>query len=402
MRICQSMVEIPEVQWNSLLRASNQGELHPAMRHEYLLAMEQSGSATAKTGWGPVHLTLESASGDLLGAVPLYLKSHSYGEYVFDWQWAQAYQQHGLVYYPKLLCAIPFTPVTAPKLLAGNEKDRNLLATALAQFAETTSNDHDVLGVCPSSLHVLFTAPSDQAVLFESSGGHTLLDRLDKRHCIQFHWNNHNPLTGQPFEDFEAFLESLQQKKRKNIRAERRKIKEQDLTIRRLLGADITDEDLAFFYQCYANTYAEHYSSPYLTPTFFEQICLTMGEQVMLVIAERNGQAVAASFFLFGPECLYGRYWGCVSKIPCLHFELCYYQALEFAIERGIQRFEGGAQGEHKMARGLNPVDQISAHWVASPEFGPAIRRFLQREGAHLQQVIDELEMHQAFKTRND
>ncbi|HEX4843875.1 MAG TPA: GNAT family N-acetyltransferase [Limnobacter sp.] len=388
------MADLPQAPWNLLVAQANGGELHPAMRHEYLLALEASGSATADTGWGPLHLKIESDQGELLAAMPLYLKSHSYGEYVFDWAWAQAYQRHNQPYYPKLLCAVPFTPVMAPKVLAREPAHQQAMAQGLAQLTKQASQDAALLGCQTSSLHALFLSPDDQSVLL---GAATPIG-LQDRHVVQFHWQNKHPQLDQPYASFEAFLETLSQKKRKNIRAERRKARLEGLSIERIPGDCVSAEQLAFFYQCYSRTYAEHFSTPYLTESFFRMILASMGEQVLLIVASLSGKPVASAFFLYNSQRLYGRYWGCVQDIACLHFELCYYQAIEFAIERGIKWFEGGAQGEHKMARGLNPQTMVSAHWVADAGFKQPIAHFLEREKQHLAAYAEELTEHQAFR----
>lgn len=394
MQICQSIAEIAQAEWNSLVSKCNGDVLHPALRHEYLLALESSGSATAETGWGPLHLAIHSDAGKLLAAMPLYLKSHSYGEYVFDWAWAQAYEKNGLRYYPKLLCAIPFTPILASKVLCTDLQSGAAMAQGLAQLTWQAAENTELLGTQISTLHALFLTEQDQQLLL---GNATSLNN-SRRHVVQFHWHNQNVLTGKPFTEFDEFLDSLNQKKRKNIRAERRKAQVEGLHIQRIHGTQVTPEQLEFFYQCYSRTYMEHFSSPYLNLEFFRQLCISMGEQVLIIQASLNGEPVASSFFLYSEKRLYGRYWGCVENLPCLHFELCYYQAIEFAIEQGIEWFEGGAQGEHKMARGLNPQTMVSAHYVHDNEFKLPIENFLRREKAHLQAYATELSEHTAFR----
>lgn len=394
MQICQSIAEIAQAEWNSLVLKCNGGVLHPALRHEYLLALENCGCATAETGWAPLHLAIFDKTGVLLAAMPLYLKSHSYGEYVFDWAWAQAYERNHQRYYPKLLCAIPFTPVLAPKLLHVNTEAADALAQGLAQLSVQAANNTDLLGTQISTLHALFLTTSDQQLLL----GQSSKLNASSRHVVQFHWHNLNPLTGQQFVDFDEFLGSLNQKKRKNICAERRKAQANGLQIQRISGTKATVDQIEFFYQCYAQTYAEHFSSPYLNLNFFKQLCALMGEQVLLVQADVEGTPVASSFFLYSEERLYGRYWGCIENLPCLHFELCYYQAIEFAIDNCIEWFEGGAQGEHKMARGLNPQIMVSAHSVYDEKFKLPIENFLHREKAHLNAYASELAEHLAFK----
>jgi uncharacterized protein len=320
MQICQSIGEIAQAEWNSLVCKCNGGVLHPALRHEYLRALEASGCATAETGWGPLHLAIHGDTGELLAAMPLYLKSHSYGEYVFDWAWAQAYERSGQRYYPKLLCAIPFTPVLAPKVLHATPEAGKALAQGLAQLTWQAAENTELLGVQISTLHALFLTQQDQQLLLSDA---TSLNN-SSRHVVQFHWKNQNPATSKQFDDFDAFLESLSQKKRKNIRAERRKAHVDGLEIQRIHGSRISEAELEFFYQCYSRTYMEHFSSPYLNLEFFRQICTTMGEQILIIQASLHGQPVASSFFLYSEERLYGRYWGSIENLPCLHFELCY------------------------------------------------------------------------------
>lgn len=388
MRICGSIADIDQQQWNLLVVTANCGVLHPALRHEFLLALESQGSVTPETGWSPLHLALED-EGELVACMPLYLKTHSYGEYVFDWAWAQAYQRAGFDYFPKLLSAIPFTPVLAPKLLAKTPAAAKALADGLLQLASKVSQDPSLLGTKVSSAHLLFTEALDQQALKQ-----TCLIRKS----VQFHWQNQNPPNQNTFEDFEDFLSTLSKKRRKNIRSERKKVAEAGVSIKRFTGLDIAPTTLDYFYHCYAKTYAEHHSSPYLSKGFFDELIRTMPESLMLAVAYQHNQPVAASFFLHSQARLYGRYWGCTSDISCLHFEMCYYQGIEFAIEQSIQYFEGGAQGEHKMARGLNPTTLTSMHWIADSRFEDAIARYLDRETSQLGMYVDELQEHTAFK----
>lgn len=305
--------------------------------------------------------------------MPLYLKGHSYGEYVFDWAWADAYERHGLCYYPKLLCAVPFTPVTGPRLLAVDNEAR----AALVAGAKSVANDY-------SSLHVLF--PDEREALALERDGFML------RRSVQFHWTNAR------YASFDAFLAVLSHDKRKKIKQERRKVRESGITLRRLVGDAITAEHWKFFVRCYAATYRAHHSTPYLNLGFFQRLGATLGEHVLLVLAEREGRPLAAALDLFTAERLWGRYWGALEHVPALHFEACYYQAIEFAIERGIQVFEGGAQGEHKLARGLMPVQTWSAHRIGNRGFAAAIGRFLERESDGIGRYVDELAEHRPFR----
>jgi uncharacterized protein len=373
-------------EWNDLL--GRQAQPSPFMRHEYLAALEQSGSATARTGWTPRFVTLRRGDG-LHAACALYLKDHSYGEYVFDWAWANAYQQHGLAYYPKALVAVPFTPVPGSRLLARDAAARAALVTA-------------VLALCRaeqlSSLHLLFGADEDIAAC-EAAG-------LLLRHTVQFHWTNAAGCDGRPYASFDDFLAGLAQEKRKKIRQERRKVAEAGVTFRWSAGADIAAADWNFFYRCYERTYLEHGNAPYLTRDFFRRMAGGMAQHWLLFVAERGGKPIASSLIALdaapaagaSPRVAYGRYWGALERVDCLHFEACYYQPLQWCIEHGCERFEGGAQGEHKMARALMPVKTTSAHWLAHPAFADAIEKFLAREGRGIEHYLDDLEHRSPFR----
>jgi len=371
-RIIASMAEVGQAQWTSLL--SLQGDANPFLSYAFLDALHASGSAARKSGWQPQFLTLWQED-TLAAAMPLYVKSHSYGEYVFDWAWADAYRRNGLEYYPKLLSAIPFTPVTGGRLLARDETTRSALVKALLALQQQA----DV-----SSTHVLYPPPQ-QAEALERAG--FLL-----RNGVQFHWLNDG------YRDFEQFLSTLEQKKRKNIRAERRKVRDAGITFRRLDGAQIGEADWRFFKRCYDHTYAAHYSSPYLNLGFFLRIGASMPDNLLLVIAERDGKPIASSLVVHDGQTLYGRYWGALEQHACLHFETAYYQPLEFCIERGLAAFEGGAQGEHKMARGFLPQKTWSAHWLAHPAFSDAVERFLEQESGGIAAYMDELDERNPFR----
>lgn len=377
---------IPRSQWNELLAL--QDEPSPFMSHEYLAAMHASGSAVPGTGWGPAFVTLWQGQ-VLQAACALYLKSHSYGEYVFDWAWANAYEQHGLDYYPKGLVAPPFTPVPGSRLLARSDVARDALLRA-------------VLSLCReqglSSLHLLFLSPPDAAAC-ERAG-------LMARHTVQFHWTNATPLTGEPYPSFDAFLASLSQDKRKKIRQERRKVADAGVRFRVAEGRAISAGDWDFFYRCYARTYREHGNAPYLTRDFFQRMANDMPDNWVLFIAEHQGRPIASSLIAVGEQAqgriAYGRYWGALHRVDCLHFEACYYQPLQWCIEQGVWRFEGGAQGEHKMARALMPVRTHSAHWLAHPSFSDAVERFLAREGHGIEQYLEHLDQRTPFRRGDD
>ncbi|CUI03936.1 GNAT family N-acetyltransferase [Massilia antarctica] len=370
--IVSSLSEIGQPAWDAL--ASSQAETNPFLSFAFLDALHESGSACLDTGWQPQFLALYDGA-DLAAAMPLYVKMHSYGEYVFDWAWADAYQRNGVDYYPKLLSAVPFTPVTGPRLLARDGAARAALLAALV----STQKASDV-----SSTHILYP-PEDQVKQLEEAG-------FMLRSGVQFHWLNAG------YRDFDDFLATLEQKKRKNIRAERRKVREAGVMLRRVRGADATDADWRLFNRCYQRTYAAHRSSPYLNLDFFQRIGRTMPDNILLVIAERQGEPIAASLVIHSADTLFGRYWGELEHVPCLHFETAYYQPLEFCIEQNIKVFEGGAQGEHKMARGFLPTRTWSAHWLAHPAFSDAIERFLERESGGIDEYIDELNDRNPFK----
>ena len=373
--IVSDLSEVGQASWDTLVQA--QAAPTPFLSYAFLHALHASGSASPETGWQPQFLLLFDEQDALAAALPLYVKGHSYGEYVFDWAWADAYQRHGLDYYPKLLSAIPFTPVAGARLMARDADARAALVDVLRATQQATE---------VSSTHVLFP-PEDEARQLADAG--FLL-----RSGVQFHWLN------QGYRSFDEFLATLEQKKRKNIRAERRKVAEAGVTLRRVRGVDATREDWVLFNRCYRNTYREHHSTPYLNLDFFLRIGATMPDNILLVIAEKEGRAIAASLVIHDQDTLYGRYWGALEHLPCLHFEAAYYQPLEFCIEQGIATFEGGAQGEHKMARGFLPTRTWSAHWLAHPSFADAVERFLEREAGGIDDYMDELNERNPFRAR--
>ncbi len=464
-RVLTSPTEVDAAQWNALL--AQQSEPSPFMRHEYLAALHTSGSASPQTGWTPRFITLWLHD-ELQAACPLYLKDHSYGEYVFDFAWANAYQQHGLPYYPKALIAVPFTPVPGSRLLARDEAARTALIRAVIAWCE----DEQL-----SSLHLLFGSELDIAAC-EQAG-------LMTRNTVQFHWKNEMPVipadavtvipadavtvipadavtvipaqavtvipaqavtvipaqagiqsalpmlsdpntsrldsrlrgndkreATKPFSSFDDFLATLTQDKRKKIKQERRKVADAGVSFRWALGADITPEDWAFFYRCYERTYLEHGNAPYLSRDFFKNMATGMPENWLMFTAEREGQSIATSLIATRPintwadgrfdlktaPVAYGRYWGALQRVDCLHFEACYYQPLQWCINHGYARFEGGAQGEHKMARALMPVPTTSAHWLAHPAFADAVQRFLEREGDGVVGYLEHLGERSPFK----
>ena len=367
-RIVDSLARVDRDAWNAL------AGVQPFMRHEFLAALIDTGCAAARSGWLPQFVLL-SRAGELVGAMPLFAKNHSYGEYVFDWAWAEAHERHGVDYYPKLVCAVPFTPVRGPRLLGACASDKKALVKAALELAREAS-----------SLHILFARDEDAAVL---AGEGFLM-----RRTVQFHWQNEG------YAEFEDFLGRLSHARRKNIRQERRRVREAGVAFRWLEGAAIERTHWEFFNRCYRRTYAAHRSTPYLNLDFFLRLSAQLPDNVTLVIAEREGKPLAASLLLRDAQSLYGRYWGCVEHVPLLHFECCYYQAIEYAISRKLQVFEGGAQGEHKIFRGLMPVQALSAHWLAHPKFARAVEHFLEREALGITQYVNELVEHTPFKEK--
>lgn len=385
-RVLSDWAELSSTQWDALLRSRRDTQIGPFMRHEYLRALHQSGSATSQTGWTLRLLTLWQET-ELVAACAVYLKDHSYGEYVFDWAWAQAYQQHGLAYYPKALVASPFTPVTGPRLLAVDEPARHALIRSLLDWCRREEL---------SSLHLLFLEEADLRAC-EQAG-------LMLRQTVQFHWHNRSPEANCAFGSFDEFLASLSQDKRKKIRQERRKVGEAGVRFRWRRGTQIQAADWDFFYRCYERTYLEHGNAPYLSRDFFGRMAAEIPEHWLLFIAERDNREIACSLIGLSeggqaaPGVAYGRYWGALERVDCLHFEACYYQPLAWCISHGVKRFEGGAQGEHKMARALMPTTIHSAHWLAHPAFAEAVDRFLQREDQGVRAYLDHLESRTPFR----
>ena len=462
LRVAEQAGQIDAAAWDDLL--AEQPHPTPFLRHAYLAALQESGSATPATGWTARFFTLWQGEA-LQAACALYVKTHSYGEYVFDWAWADAYQRHGIDYYPKAVVAVPFTPVPGARLLARSDAARATLLQALLAWCEEAEL---------SSLHLLFAAGEDVDAAREQG--------LMLRHTVQFHWKNvaptlpaargslppegalaalgrpgggetaaptlpaargslppegalaalgrpgggetaaptlpaadhpssFEPATSlpRPFRDFDDFLASLSQDKRKKIRQERRRVAEAGVSFRALQGAEIAPSDWDFFYRCYERTYLEHGNPPYLSREFFRRMGRDLPEAWVLFVAERGGQPIATSLIAVSadvssaggqkhPKVAFGRYWGAIERVDCLHFEACYYQPIAWCIAQGVQRFEGGAQGEHKMARALLPVQATSAHWLAHPAFAEAVDRFLEREGAGVAEYLEHLQARSPFR----
>ena len=377
LEIIESLSEVSAADWNALLTP----DASPFLKHEFLSTLEETVCVGGNTGWQVAHLALYR-SAQLIGAMPLYLKQHSYGEFVFDWSWAQAFEQQGMQYYPKALCAIPFTPVQGSRILFSPAEDAAQIQRQLIAGLKTLVVQNHL-----SSAHILFPLGEQTQAMVDQ--GFMLRD------SVQFHWHNQN------FINFEQFLAALTMKRRKNIRQERDKVSREGISFRHVPGQLANDEDWAFFYRCYENTYIEHHSSPYLNQDFFRLIGKRMPENLHLILAQRGDLPIAASL-LFVDRTIskaYGRYWGALEHVPCLHFETAYYQAIEYCIDQQIETFEGGAQGEHKMARGFLPTTIQSAHYIADPQFSKAVKHFLEREQRGIGAYVDELAEHSPLKS---
>ena len=353
----------------------------PFLSFAFLNALEESESTASSTGWAPYHLSLqkEDEADDVLGVVPMYLKNHSSGEYVFDYSWAEAFQRAGGQYYPKLQISVPFTPATGRRLLTRRDEDRNQVEKYLASGVMQVAEQMEV-----SSVHITFAEKAQ----WEHLGELGFLLRTHK----QFHWQN------QDYESFDDFLQGLSSKKRKNIRRERRDALTNDISIELLTGSDIYEYHWDAFYRFYVDTGNRKWGTPYLTREFFSRIGEAMSENILLVMCMRGGEYVAGAINFIGSECLFGRNWGCIEDHPFLHFEVCYYQAIEFAIARGLKRVEAGAQGPHKLARGYMPSHTYSAHWIVNPSFRDAVDNFLDDERQWVQEEIDYIEQHSPFR----
>ncbi|MGL4090979.1 GNAT family N-acetyltransferase [Hyphomicrobiales bacterium] len=380
-RVAQSFKDIAPESWNSLSGASRLPSVtpyNPFISHAFLSALEESGSATAKTGWLGQHLLLERSDGRLMGAVPGYLKNHSRGEYVFDQGWADAFERAGGRYYPKLQCSVPFTPATGPRLLTTGldvAAFQQVLASGLQQVTEK-------LGI--SSAHVTF-ANEDEIEALQDEG---FLHRTDQ----QFHFINEG------YRDHSDFLDALSSRKRKTLKKERRSALENGIEIDWLTGSDLTENIWDQFFTFYMDTGSRKWGKPYLTRAFYSLIGERMADDILLVMAKREGKYIAGAINFIGGDALYGRHWGCVEDHPFLHFEVCYHQAIDFALSKGLKRVEAGAQGEHKLARGYTPVTTHSAHYIAHPGLRHAIADYLERERSEVEQINDYLEDHSPFR----
>ncbi|WP_037087317.1 GNAT family N-acetyltransferase [Neorhizobium vignae] len=382
-RIEKSFCAISETSWSRLSGTSKSSSLdvpyNPFLSHAFLSSLEESGSATAKTGWLGHHLLLEDDKGTLIGAVPGYLKSHSQGEYVFDHGWADAFERAGGRYYPKLQCTVPFTPASGPRLLVCEGYDRGSTELTLAAGLQEVTRQ---LGI--SSAHVTFVA-EDQVAAFEEAD---YLHRTDK----QFHFINEG------YENHDAFLETLASRKRKALKKERRAALENGISIEWLTGKDLTEEIWDQFFTFYMDTGGRKWGRPYLTRKFYSLIGERMPEDILLVMAKREGKYVAGAINFIGGDALYGRHWGCIEDHPFLHFEVCYHQAIDFALAKGLKRVEAGAQGEHKLARGYLPVTTHSMHYIAHAGLRRAIADYLEHEREDVEQMTEYLAEHSPFR----
>ena len=364
-RVLPGIDQISAADWDACTAPENDHAglaLSPFTTHRFLLALEQSGSAGAETGWAPRHLT-SSIEGQIIGVMPLYLKGHSQGEYVFDHSWAHAWERAGGTYYPKLQSAVPFTPATGPRLLVRPDCpiDPDTVRAALLQGAIDLTERNDL-----SSLHITFCTEAEWGL----GGQLELLQRTDQ----QFHWCNYG------YDDFNGFLAALSSRKRKQIRKERAQAAASGVTLHQFTGDQIAPQHWDAFWGFYQDTGGRKWGHPYLTRAFFDLIHQTMRQDILLVLCERDGHWIAGALNFIGRDALYGRYWGCLEDHPCLHFETCYYQAIDFAIAKGLARVEAGAQGPHKLARGYEPVITRSLHWIPDPGFRAAVAEYLERE----------------------
>ncbi len=379
-RIVRSIAEIPATAWNACANPGGAIPDNPFLDHGFLHALEASGSVTSRTGWQPFHLVLEEHDAAIVGVVPMYLKNHSRGEYVFDGAWADAWHRAGGKYYPKLQISVPFTPATGRRLLARPGPEQNTIEQQLIAACVQIARQTDV-----SSLHLTFLPEAQWRTL----GDIGLLQRVDQ----QFHWHN------QRYSTFDDFLADLASKKRKNLKRERREVVEAGIDIEWVTGSDLREHHWDAFFDFYTDTGNRKWGSPYLTRRFFSLVTQAMADRVLLVMCKRNGRYIAGALNFIGGDALYGRNWGCIEDHRFLHFEACYYQAIDFAISRGLARVEAGAQGPHKVARGYVPQATYSAHWIADAGLRDAIARYLKEERNYVQQDIDYLNAHTPFRS---
>jgi len=373
-QVLDSINQVGSAQWNALVQDGN-----PFLSHEFLSALERHQCVGERTGWLPRHVVCAADNGQLLGAAPLYLKDNSYGEFVFDWSWAEAYHRHGLAYYPKLVSAIPFTPATGPRLLVAADADRASVVAALIEQTYEYARRHKL-----SSIHWLFTTPQDTDALLER--------HFMRRLGCQFHWQNPG------YRDFSDFLDTLTAKKRKNIKRERRLVQDADLELSILSGAELSTAPWQLIHRFYCDTFYRLGGIATLTLPFFEDLAEKLSERLVLVLARKEHRTVAAAISWQSDTTLYGRHWGCLAEFDSLHFEACYYQGIEHCIEKGLKNFEPGAQGEHKIYRGFLPTLTQSAHWLAHSGFRAAVADFLQRETPAVQAYARDLKQHSPYR----
>ncbi len=359
---CSSLSQVLAADWNALTSLA-----YPLLRHEFLLAMERSGATTAETGWEPCH-ALCRQNGALVALMPLYLKHHPYGEFVFDHLWADAWQRNGQHYYPKLLSAIPYSPVTGPRFAVDPSLDVTRVVAAMCQAVRELAAERSA-----SSWHVLFPDDASRSLL-------THQGLLHRRAC-NFRWHNEG------WRDFDDYLAACTSRRRKNLRRERRLVREQGVCHKTRIGEEISSADWALFYRCYQQTYARHSGhGGYLSPAFFADLARSMPEALVMFIAEQSGEPIAAALCLRGEQALYGRYWGALRTVECLHFETCYYQGIDYCLREGLSSFDPGVQGDHKLSRGFLPVETSSCHWMADPSFHRAVGAFVAQEAKYVGQ----------------
>jgi len=368
-----SILDVDAAAWNTLAGDS------PFLRHEFLSALERTGCVGEDTTWESAHLTVADEAGDLTGALPLYIKYDSLGEFVFDWSWANAYDQAGLSYYPKLVSTVPFTPATGQRLLIGERSEFSVVAAELLAAARNLNAEIDA-----SSLHVLF--PTDTERSFLSKEG------LLQRKNYQFHWHNDG------YEDFDQFLARFASAKRKKVRRERRRVTEAGVQFEYLSGDEPSEEEWDIVFEYYARTFLRRGREPYLNRAFFREITQTMPENLVIILARFNGEPIATAICFRSQDTLYGRYWGSLADFHSLHFEACYYQGIEYCIDQNLSRFEPGTQGEHKLSRGFTPTATWSNHWIPDPQFGQAVAQFLERERIHVDSYMEELTNHAPYR----
>ncbi|MGA1741014.1 MAG: GNAT family N-acetyltransferase [Pseudohongiellaceae bacterium] len=369
-----SIAQIAPAEWNKLI-----GSDYPFLQHEFLLALEESACVSVRSGWKPSHLIIKNHDEKLVALMPLYLKNNSMGEYVFDWSWADAYYQHGIEYYPKYVTSVPFTPSVGPRICIAPLEDEQAVLTKIISCLQQQANSSGA-----SSWHVLFPEKKLSDQLAD-------LGMLQRTGC-QYQWFNKN------YADFESFLQSFSSRKRKNLKKERKKIQENNIQFEWLNGHEIAPEQWQSFYRFYQNTYLVRGRSAYLNLPFFLELARLMPDQILLVLAKKDDAYIAGALSFKDSNTLYGRYWGCDEEWQFLHFETCYYQGIEYCIKQGLQKFDSGAQGEHKIQRGFEPVFTFSNHWIAHPQFSAAINQFIKEENQHLSRYQKLAEKYLPYK----